>query len=214
MKLRNSLLAAVTLALGLAPAAAAHVEVTPEKVPADSDAELAIRVPNERDYPTVKLKVQLPLGLVEVTFQPKAGWKRKTTMQKLAKPVKIEGETITERVATVEWSGGKIGPGEFDEFRISAHVPDTPGKELVFPALQTYSNGEVVHWIGAPDSDEPAPRVTLEAAESETSTTATTTTTTSDNGDDHDELALAFGIAGLAAGLLALGVTLVRRRRA
>jgi hypothetical protein len=69
-----------------------------------------------------------------------------------------------------------------------------------------------VHWIGALTSDEPAPHVTLQAAESET--TATTTTTTEGDDDDHDWLALGFGIGGLAAGLLALGLTLVRKRRA
>jgi uncharacterized protein YcnI len=147
----------------------------------------------------VKLSVQLPVGLDEVSFQPKPGWKR------------------TQKGRVVTWSGGQIGVGEFDEFGLSVHLPNTPGKTLVFPATQTYANGKVVHWIGPLNADEPAPHVTLEAAESETTTTATTTTSssTSENeDDDHDGLALGFGIAGLAAGLLALGVTLVRRRRA
>jgi uncharacterized protein YcnI len=216
MKLRTSLIAAATAALVVAPAAAAHVEIQPDKVPADSDARLAIQVPTELEVPTVKVKLQLPLGLVEVNFVPKPGWTRKVTMQKLAKPITIEGEKITERVATVEWSGGKIEPGEFDEFVMSAHVPNTPGEELTFPALQTYANGKVVRWIEAPSGEFPAPRVTLEAAEGGTSTTASTTTTStsSDNGDEHDELAIGLATAGLAAGLLALGLTLVRRRRA
>src|SRR5438876_2017746 len=135
MKLRHTLLATAAAALVLAPAAAAHVEVTPESVPADSDAELAFRVPVEKNIPTVKLELQLPAGLTEVTFQPKAGWTR----------------TATKR--TVTWSGGQIKPGEFDEFRMIAHVPSTPGKVLVCPALQTYSDGSILRWIGAPSSD-------------------------------------------------------------
>ena len=37
-------------------------------------------------------------------------------MEKLDPPVELEGEMQTERVATVTWEGGKIAPGEFDEF--------------------------------------------------------------------------------------------------
>ena len=198
MKLRITLLAAAITALAAASAASAHVTMNPEKAPADSFSRFALRVPTEEDVPTVKVSVQMPARLDEVTFQPKAGWKR----------------TQSGRVVT--WSGGQIGVGEFDEFGLSMHLPNTPGKVLVFPATQTYANGKVVHWIGALTSDEPAPHVTLEAAAGET-TAATTTAaspTTEAEDDDHDGLALGFGIAGLAAGLLALRLTLVRKRRA
>jgi uncharacterized protein YcnI len=194
MKLRIALIAAGAAALAAASAASAHVTMNPEKAPADSFTRFALRVPTEEDVPTAKVSVQLPAGLDEVTFQPKPPWKR----------------TQSGRVVT--WSGGQIGVGEFDEFGLSMHLPNTPGKVLVFPATQTYANGKVVHWIGALTSDEPAPHVTLQAAESKT-TTASPTTTEGDD-DDHDWLALGFGIGGLAAGLLALGLTLVRKRRA
>jgi uncharacterized protein YcnI len=194
MKLRIALIAAGAAALAAASAASAHVTMNPEKAPADSFSRFALRVPTEEDVPTVKVSIQLPAGLDEVTFQPKPPWKR----------------TQSGRVVT--WSGGQIGVGEFDEFGLSMHLPNTPGKVLVFPATQTYANGKVVHWIGALTSDEPAPHVTLQAAESKT-TTASPTTTEGDD-DDHDWLALGFGNGGLAAGLLALGLTLVRKRRA
>jgi uncharacterized protein YcnI len=198
MKLRRTLLAAAITALAAASAASAHVTMNPEKAPADSFSRFALRVPTEEDVPTVKVSVQMPAGLDEVTLQPKAGWKR----------------TQSGRVVT--WSGGQIGVGEFDEFGLSMHLPNTPGKVLVFPATQTYANGKVVHWIGALTSDEPAPHVTLEAAKGETTATTTMTTASSatSDDDDHDTLALGFGIAGLAVALVALGLTLARRRRA
>ena len=34
----------------------------------------------------------------------------------------------------------------------------------MFKAIQTYSNGDVVRWIGAADSDHPAPHVAVTAA--------------------------------------------------
>jgi len=200
MKLRITLLAAAITALAAASAASAHVTMNPEKAPADSFSRFALRVPTEEDVPTVKVSVQMPARLDEVTFQPKAGWKR------------------TESGRVVTWSGGQIGVGEFDEFGLSMHLPNTPGKVLVFPATQTYANGKVVHWIGALTSDEPAPHVTLEAPEGGTTATTTSTTaspaTSDDEDDDHEGLALGFGIAGLAVALVALGLALARRRRA
>ena len=43
-------------------------------------------------------------------------------------------------------------------------IPDKAGEKLTFKALQTYSGGEVVRWIGAEDSDNPAPIVTVTEA--------------------------------------------------
>lgn len=194
MKVATASIAAASAALVVAPSALAHVTMNPEKAPADSFTRFALRVPTEEDVPTVKVSIQLPAGLDEVSFQPKPGWKRMES-----------GRVVT-------WSGGEIGPGEFDEFGLSTHLPNTPGKVLVFPATQTYANGKVAHWIGALTSDEPAPNVALEAAESETP--ATTTATKSASGDDDDAFTLGLASAGLAVGLIALGLALMRRRRA
>jgi uncharacterized protein YcnI len=194
MKLRTTLVAATVATLVAAPAAFAHVEVSPEAVPADSDAELTFRAPNEKAIPFVKLAIQLPPGLDEVTFEPKAGWTGTLTKQ------------------TMTWSGGKVQPEQFEEFKLIAHVPNKPGTELVFPAVQTYADGTTVHWIGAPSSDTPAPRVTLEAAESATPTT--TTSSSNDSSDGHDGLAIGLAIAGIAIALVALGFSLFRRRTA
>ncbi len=200
MKLRTAFLTAVATALVIAPSAMAHVTINPDKAPADSFSRFALRVPTEEPVATVRISIQLPEGLEEAGFQPKPGWTR----------------TQSGRVVT--WSGGEIGPGEFDEFGLSIHVPNTPGEELVFPATQTYADGTVVRWIGEASSDEPAPRVTIEEAEGEgdqaTTTTTTATSAAADDGedDDNDAFTLALASAGLAVGLIALGLS-VRRRR-
>jgi uncharacterized protein len=216
--MRRTVLAAVALAaLALAPAAAAHVTVNPNEVEADSFSRFAIRVPTERpDASTVKVELQLPEGLDFVSFQPKPGWTRTVKMEKLAQPKKVFGETITERVASVTWSGGKIAPSEFDEFGMSAHVPNAVGKELVFPALQTYSSGEVVRWIGAPDAEEPAPRVKLAAAEATAAAPPPAPAAAADEEEDDGlaTVALVVGIVALLAGLGALALGFRRPRRA
>lgn len=196
MKLVKSFVLAAGAALVVTAAASAHVTLNPGNAPAESFSRFALRVPTEEGVPTVKLSIQLPEGL-EVRFQPKPGWQR----------------TQSGRVVT--WSGGEIAPDEFDEFGLSFQVPNTPGETLSFPATQTYANGKVVRWIGAPESEEPAPTLTVETAESEETVAATTTTSaeSEDDDDDGDMLALGFGIAGLVTGLVALGVSLTRKRR-
>ena len=65
-------------------------------------------------------------------------------MAQLDEPIDDEGEQITERIDTVTWTGGRIRPGEFQEFPVSFQVPEEqPGTELAFPAIQVYSNGEI-----------------------------------------------------------------------
>jgi periplasmic copper chaperone A len=215
----KTILAIGGAALVLPAAASAHVSVNPNKVPADSFARFDVRVPNEQETAdTTKVAVQLPEGLVFTSFQPKPGWTRTTTTAKLAQPVTSDDGTITERVATVTWSGGKIAPREFDEFGFTAKVPDTVGKVLVFPSVQTYSNGDVVRWIGSADADEPAPRVTLEAKEAESHAMTTTTAPTvnvsgADTGNDRATVAIVLGVIGILVGVAALGAAFVGRRR-
>jgi uncharacterized protein YcnI len=199
--------AAVGTALVLAPVGLGHVTVNPNQATAGSFSRFAVRVPTERDADTTKVSMQLPEGLFFVSFQPKEGWTREVKMATVDPPVEIFGTEYTERVAEVTWSGGKIGPGEFDEFGMSARMPDAEaGTELVFPAVQTYSSGEVVRWIGEPDAETPAPRVTIEAAADEEASSSS-----SDDSDTVAYVALGVGIVALVAGLAALGLSFRRK---
>lgn len=227
IRVRAAPIAVVVLAaLVLAPVAAAHVTLNPREWEAEGFARFAVRVPNERDNAdTTRITVRFPEGVLSASFQPVEGWERTVKMAQLEEPIEAEGEQITEKIDTVTWSGGRIRPGEFQEFGVSFQVPNEPGSELAFPAIQRYSNGETVRWIGPEDADEPAPRVTiLEPAPEEGAAPAeepavtptpapaeqTSQTTEEEGGSDTlSIIALIVGIAGLAAGLAAL---LTRRR--
>jgi uncharacterized protein len=221
MNHRRIVLAAAAALVVCAPIASAHVTINPNTAAAGSFARFAARVPNERPAATTTtVAVKVPAGLFFVSVQPKPGWKVSVTREKLAKPVKVFDDEATDRVATITWSGGRIGPGQFDEFGFTALMPKTEGTVLTFPSLQTYSSGEVVRWIGAPDADAPAPRVTVTAAEPEGGATATPASDATDQasagpGDDSGKVnaALGLGIAGLVAGLAGLGIGLTRGRR-
>lgn len=215
---RTIAIAATVGTLAFPAAAAAHVTLQPSEVPAGGFTRLDVRVPTERpDASTTKVEVQFPPGFTTVSTEPVPGWTAKVARVKLAKPqVNDEGEKITDRVDTVTWTAGGqggIGPGQFQDFGLSVAVPDKAGSSLTFKAVQTYSSGEVVRWIGPPDSEEPAPQVKLTAAEGEggAAPAARQQPAAGDGGDDggggSDTLsiiALIVGAAGLAAGIAAL----------
>lgn len=159
-------LGAALAALVPLQAAYAHVTIAPNSAPADSFQTLAVRVPTERDEPTVKVRVEFPAGLTVSRFQPKPGWTRE-----------VEQDS-QQRITAVTWSGGKIMPGEFDEFVLMARTPKEPGK-LAFKAYQTYQSGETVAWTEGEGQQHPAALVTVTAATAGTGA-----------GDDHGAMAM------------------------
>jgi periplasmic copper chaperone A len=219
VKIPTYILASVAAVLGLAPVASAHVTLQPEELPAGGFTRLDVRVPTERDNAsTTKIEVQLPPGFLSVSTEPVPGWKAEVVTRKLDKPVEQFGEKVTEEVGQVSFtatnSAARIGPGEFQDFGLSVSVPDKAGSALTFKAVQTYSSGEVVRWIGPPDSEEPAPQVKLTAAEAEGGAAEPAAeeqpaAPAASEGDDDSSntlsiIALVVAIAALAAGLFAL----------
>jgi len=164
MRLRTALTIGVVAALGGAAAASAHIRIDPARPGAGSDTRLTLVVPSELPTsPTTKVSVQLPASIVWASFRAIPGWKRTVVIQKLVKPTTLDGESITQRIASVTWTatGGGIAPGDFENFEIRVALPNRPGAKLAFPTVQTYANGKVMRWIGAADADEPAPIVVL-----------------------------------------------------
>jgi uncharacterized protein YcnI len=222
---RRITFAAVAAAALVVPAAAqAHVTVQPTSAPAGAFTEEVVRVPNESDTAsTTKVDLQLPPGFVSASYEPAPGWTVKVTKQKLAKPVQTDDGPVTEEVRRITWTGdgsaqGKIAPGQFMDFPLSVQIPDKAGTKLTFKALQTYDDGKVVRWIGAPGSDEPAPQVavTAAAAEHAAAPAATAqgrpTAAKSDSSGGSDTLSIVALVVG-ALGLLAGGVALLTTRR-
>ena len=123
-----------------------HVGITPGEVRAGTSQRFIVRVPTERTVATVRLRLEIPATLGPPRVLSKAGWR-----------MEMENDADGRLVAIV-WSGGEIGPGEFDEFEFTARVPREPGA-LTFKADQTYAGGEMVSWSGAPDSQAPSPVV-------------------------------------------------------
>jgi len=218
---RVAAVAAVAGALALPAGAAAHVTVQPMTAPAGGYTRLDLRVPNERDDAvTTKVVLRLPPGFAEASYEPVPGWAVTVRKTKLATPIRTDDGVVAEQVSTMTWTGhgalGRIPPGAFQDFGLSVQVPGKPGGTLTFKALQVYSDGQVVRWIGPEGSENPAPQVGLVAANaapasSPSAATATPAATPARAGASDQTLAvvaLIVGALGLAAG--AAGILVAR----
>jgi uncharacterized protein YcnI len=220
---------AASVLLAAAGAASAHVTVHPDSYPRGAeDGTITFRVPNEEDTAnTTKLDVYFPADqpIPSVLVSPVPGWTAKIKSVTLKTPIKTDDGNITNAVSEITWTGGKIAPGQYQDFTVAFGQLPTNGTQLVFKALQTYSNGDIVRWIDLqqPGQDEPAhpaPVLKLTAAtpddNSSTPASAKPSTTASHQAAASDSTARSLGIAGLVAGLLGLAVgclALVRSRR-
>ena len=167
---KKTLPATAVLALAAPAAAQAHVTLQPNTGVAGAYTRLDVRVPNERDdASTNKVEVQFPDGFAAASFEPTPGWDVKVTKKQLAKPIQTDDGEITEGVNTITWTAKSdadaIPPGAFEDFGLSVQIPGKAGDKLTFKALQTYTGGEVVRWIGAEGSDNPAPIVSVTAGD-------------------------------------------------
>jgi len=166
--MRNRMFGAALVAgaLLVAPATAgAHVTVHPNALPAEGYTIVNVNVPNEEaSADTTKVEVQMPPGFASASTVPLPGWTAKTSTSKLATPIQTDDGPIDTQVDTITWTADKgagLPPGTLGQFPISVKIPGKAGDILTFKALQTYSDGEVVRWIGAPGSDKPAPTVAV-----------------------------------------------------
>jgi uncharacterized protein YcnI len=205
--------------IALSVPAFAHITVTPTSAPQGSAAELTFHVPNEETHAnTVKIQVKIPTDppIAQLLVRPVPGWSSQVQTTQLAKPITTDDGTFSVAVSEVTWYGGKILPGQFQDFAVSADPLPSGVTQLAFKALQTYSNGDIVRWIdqsepGQPPPDHPAPVLQLTQANGPVLAGDHPAATSATSGADSDWVARGLAIAGLAAGVLGLAARLFRR---
>lgn len=230
---------ALGLALGsvlFAAPASAHVTVNPGEAESGGFSKLTFRVPNESDSAgTTQVAFAFPPDspLAFVSVKPHAGWDVQVERETFDEPVTVGDFELTDAVTRVTWTaqpGIRIGPGEFDEFEVSVGpLPDE--EELLFPATQTYDDGETVEWdepvpAGGEEPEHPAPTLTLTAGDGvgdhggegtddgtgvEEAAAGTDVDQAADDGGS-DGTARTLGVAGLTVGVIGLGVGAVALR--
>ncbi len=178
--------------LASASQVAAHVTVKPGEAGTAAYQVFTVNVPNEKEIPTVAVKVLVPEGVTSVTPTNKAGW-----------DIAVERDGAAAR--SITWSGGEITDSFRDEFTFSAKTPDAPA-ELQWKAYQTYADGTVVAWDqdaedghGHGAADQGPFSVTNVADDLEDATSASL-----DAAKASADRGMYFGVAGLVAGLVAV----------
>jgi periplasmic copper chaperone A len=205
------------LALAVPAGAGAHVRLQPEEAPAGAFTVLDVNVPDESgELATTKVELRFPPGFLYVLHRPVPGWSAEVKMARLATPITTGGQAITERVSRVIWTArgerAEIQPEQFQDFSIGVQIPGRAGDTLTFKALQTYEDGEVVRWIGAPESQLPAPQIVVTDGGSQAGAGAGESGPADGSGGDSDGVAIVALVVAMLA-LLTGGVAAARSLR-
>jgi periplasmic copper chaperone A len=119
---------------------------------------------------TIRLRVQIPDGVIVTRTEPKDGWSVDETRSKYAAEYDQGGAKVSEGVKEVSWSGSKVPDKTHEEFTIDTYLTDAlkPDTSLFFPVVQECEQG-TSRWIEIPPNGElhshelkrPAPGVRL-----------------------------------------------------
>lgn len=161
----------------------AHVTVSPKTINAKGYNDFIVKVPTEKPVPTIGLRLEFPAGLKVARLRAKTGW-----------TAQVERDT-SKAITAVVWTGGKIGPDEYDEFAFSARIGAQAGDTLAIKAYQTYEGGEVVGWTETvdPKARHPAPRIAVTATPSKFASAA--------EGNWLGGIAMVLGLAALTVSM-------------
>ena len=163
------LLATAAIAACAASSASAHITLENHEATIGSSYKAVFVVPHGcAGSATIKIRVQIPEGVIGVKPMPKPGWNVEAIKGKYAAEYDFHGNKVSEGVKEVVWSGGKLPDDNYDEFVISTFLTNglKPNTILYFPTVQECEQG-VSRWIDIPaegnshESKWPAPGVKL-----------------------------------------------------
>jgi uncharacterized protein YcnI len=229
--------AGLFLALSAPLAASAHVTIDPGDAEPGSYTVLTVKVPNESaTAATNRVELQLPTDtpFSSVRYVPVPGWSAELVSSALPEPVAVGDSDITEAVTSVVWTaepGAEIGQGQLQQFDLSVGpVPDTGS--ITLPAVQTYTDGEVVEWTDtAVEAEHPAPVLYVNDAPADahaghgtadadadaatvSASDGSASAATAASAQPVDVLARVFGVLGLVVGVVGVMLAVTSRRKA
>jgi len=138
----------VAIAVVLVPTLSwAHAVVFPRQSAPGAYEKYVLRVPNEKAVATTRVELRFPAGVRVTSFADVAGWELEI--------VRDSANAITAAIWT-----GTLPAQRFVEFPFVAVNPKTDAR-VVWPAYQTYADGERVEWTGPEGSKSPASVTTI-----------------------------------------------------
>ena len=105
---------------------------------------------------TLKVRVQIPEGVIAVKPMPKAGWTLETVKGPYEKEYDYFGSPLKEGVKEIVWTGELLDE-YYDEFVFSTRITEAfaVGSTVYFPTIQECANG-AERWIEIPaDGQDP-----------------------------------------------------------
>jgi periplasmic copper chaperone A len=165
------LAATAAIAVLAASPASAHVTLENRQAAIGSAYRAIFVVPHGcSGSATIKLRVQIPEGVIAEKPAPKPGWNVDAVMGKYAGEYQYRGAKISEGIKEVAWSGGKLPDKTREQFVVDTFLTESlkPNTTLYFPVVQECEQG-VSRWIEIPpdgathshESKWPAPGVKL-----------------------------------------------------
>jgi uncharacterized protein YcnI/copper(I)-binding protein len=142
----------------LVPAAAsAHVAFDNPQARANATYKAVLQVPHGcGEQPTVKIRIQIPEGVVAVKPMPKPGWTLDLVKGPYVTTYSVPGGAVREGIKEIVWSGAL--PDDFyDEFVFQARITAAfePGRTVYFPTIQECASG-AERWVEIPaDGQDP-----------------------------------------------------------
>jgi uncharacterized protein YcnI len=107
-----------------------------------------MRVPTEKNIPTVRIEAEFPAAVEVTSVEEKAGWK-----------IELKKDAAGKITGAV-WSGSTIAPKDIGEFGFTARNPAEETK-LVWKVVQIYQDNSKSEWTGPQGSRSPAPVTTI-----------------------------------------------------
>jgi uncharacterized protein YcnI len=140
----------VAIAVVLVPTLSwAHAVVFPRQSAPGAYEKYVLRVPNEKAVATTKVELRFPAGVRVTSFADVPGWQLEIVRDS------------ANAIAAAIWTG-TLPAQRFVEFPFVAVNPKTDAR-VVWPAYQTYADGERVEWTGPDGSKSPASVTTIGA---------------------------------------------------
>ncbi|MCI4658470.1 YcnI family copper-binding membrane protein [Cryobacterium zhongshanensis] len=229
----TALTAGLLLAIAVPTAATAHVGIDPVSAEPGTSQRVSFSAVNESEAAAaIKVEITLPTDtpILTVSYLPTPGWTTEVIEADLPQPVTVGDNKITRAPSKIVFTadqGNGIRPGQFQEWTLSlGPIPDTG--RILFPAIETYDDGEVVNWTAAAEeiendssldpapvlfvNDEPVAGHDEPATASDHDDTAASASTPNQSG-----LAVGLGISGIVLGALGIligGLAWIRSEKA
>jgi periplasmic copper chaperone A len=165
--------AVIAAGLLVSSAANAHVLLEGKQAAVGADYRAVFVVPHGcAGSTTIKLRVQIPEGVIVTQAVSKDGWTVETSTGRYAAEYNYHDVKTSEGIKEVAWSGGKVPDKSREAFVIETFLTNSlkPDATLYFPVVQECEQG-ISRWIEIPpdgaahshDVKWPAPGVKLTA---------------------------------------------------